>query len=363
MRARSLRALHELDWLMGAVLCLCCLGLVMAVSIHGPRPDTGALLAMKAQGTKLFIGVVAFLVAALLPLDLFRRAAPPLLAASIALCAAALLFPDVNGARRWLRFGGIGFQPVELARFALILCSAAWTARAADRVRTLRGGFVPLMGPAVLLCLVLLLQPDVGNAMFAVALAGAMALVAGVRPIYFAAAGVPLAVPVLLMVLSQGHVQQRVSGFLEVLPGSQVWQSLVAISAGGVLGRGLGEGWMKMGFVPEAGNDFVFAVIGEELGLLGSLLVLALYAAFGCVGMRLFSRLDDPFRRMLVFGFAFAICMQAAINLVVVTGLAPAKGIDLPFLSSGGTNLVFSLAAVGIIGNAARSDARRQSRT
>jgi cell division protein FtsW len=143
---------------------------------------------------------------------------------------------------------------------------------------------------------------------------------------------------------------------LQIEPGGQVWQSLIAISSGGLLGVGLGNGWMKMGFVPESGNDFVFAIIGEELGFAGSLLVLGLYAAIGVVGVRLVMQMQDPFCRMVVFGLSFALCAQAAINLLVVTGLAPAKGIDLPFLSSGGTSLVFSLGAIGLIGNAARSD-------
>jgi cell division protein FtsW len=133
---------------------------------------------------------------------------------------------------------------------------------------------------------------------------------------------------------------------------------MVAISSGGLVGQGLGNGWMKMGFVPEAQNDFVFAIIGEELGLLGSFLVLFLYTTVGVMGLRLVLRCKDRFLRSLVFGFIVAICTQASINLLVVTGLAPAKGIDLPFLSSGGTSLVVYLAAVGLIGNAVRADAR-----
>jgi cell division protein FtsW len=143
--------------------------------------------------------------------------------------------------------------------------------------------------------------------------------------------------------------------------GGQVFQSLVSISSGGVAGQGLGDGWMKMGFVPEAHNDFIFAVICEELGLIGGLLVLALYATIGVMGLRLVMQCRERFLRSVVFGFTVAICMQASINLLVVTGMAPAKGIDLPFLSSGGTSLVVYLAAVGLIGNAARADARIQA--
>ena len=151
----------------------------------------------------------------------------------------------------------------------------------------------------------------------------------------------------------------RLTGFLEPEIGGQVFQSQgrdrLRWSASV---EGLGNGWMKLGFVPEAQNDFVFAIIGEELGLLGSLIVLFLYTSIAVMGLRLVLRCRDRFLRSIVFGFVAAICIQTSINLLVVTGLAPAKGIDLPFLSSGGTSMVVYLAAVGLIGNAARADAR-----
>ncbi len=349
---------REVDWLMVAVVVLCCLGLVTAVSVGGPRADIGPLLAMKSHGWKLLIGLVAFLLAATAPLSLFRRSAVSLLAVAIMLCLACLLFaaPDGRGARRWIHLGAMTFQPVELARFALILYSAAWIAFVGDGTRQFKTGLVALMGPAALLAACLLMQPDVGNAVFTLTLAGVMAIVGGVRLGYFAIAAVPMLLGLVVLVMNRGYVHERLVGFLEIEQGGQVWQSLVAISSGGLVGRGLGEGWMKMGFVPEANNDFVFAVIGEELGLFGSVLVLGMYAIIAVAGLRLVLRMECPFRRMLVFGFTFAICMQAAINLLVVTGMAPAKGIDLPFLSSGGTNLVFTLGAIGIIGNAARTD-------
>lgn len=348
-------ALRELDWLMIAVVVLSCLGLVMAVSVGTGRGDA-PLRALEGQGAKLLAGTIAFLVAASVPLDWLRRGAVTMLLAGILLCLLALLFPDSHGAHRWIRFGTVGFQPVDFARFALVIYCAAWIGYAGEDVAYFRTGFVPLMVPAMLLAVCLLLQPDFGNALISVALAATMALVGGVRWRYFAVAGLPALAGIALVVRERGYVQDRLTGYLDVEPGSQVWQSLVAISSGGVTGRGLGEGWMKMGFVPEADNDFVFAVIGEELGLLGSLLVVGLYATIGIVVLRLVLRMREPFHRMLVFGFGFAICTQAAINLLVVTGMAPAKGIDLPLLSSGGTNLVYVLAAVGIIGNAARSD-------
>ena len=119
---------------------------------------------------------------------------------------------------------------------------------------------------------------------------------------------------------------------------------------------GLGAGWMKMGFVPEAHNDFVFAIIGEELGFIGLILVLGLYCLIGYVGLRLVLQIRDPFCRFIVLGCTMAVCIQAFINMLVTTGMVPAKGIDLPMVSSGGTNLMASLGAIGLIGNAARTD-------
>lgn len=355
MATARIHGLRELDYLMASVITLCCLGLVMAVSI-GAFADHAPSFALQAQGKKVLAGVGAFLIASLVPLKLLRAWATPLLMGASALCLMALMFDDSHGARRWIRFGGAGFQPVELARFALILYCASWIAHAEEWLTSFRYGFLRLMVPASLLAGCLLLQPDVGNAAICVLLAAAMALVAGVPFRHLLVAGMPVALAVGYAVSQRAYVQDRLIGFLEVQPGSQVWQSLVAISSGGVFGRGLGEGWMKMGFVPEAGNDFVFAIIAEELGFAGSMLVLGMYAVIGAVGLFLVLRMRDRFHQMLVFGFTFAICMQAGINLLVATGMAPAKGIDLPFLSSGGTNLVFCLAAIGIIGNAARAD-------
>ena len=151
-------------------------------------------------------------------------------------------------------------------------------------------------------------------------------------------------------------LRRRIDQLFDISHDSQVGLGLVAVGSGGVFGRGLGQGWMKMHYVPEAHNDFVFAIIAEEFGFLGSLFVLCAYSTFGYLCYRLVVQVKDPFLRYVVCGYALMVCMQAAVNLLVVSGWAPAKGIDLPFVSTGGTSLVFCLAAVGLIGNAVRSD-------
>lgn len=348
---------RELDWLMLIIVVLCCLGLVMAVSVRGSDIEIGALMVMKQQGSKLLAGIVAFFVAAIVPMRLVRRAAVPLFLVTAAVCA---LVPwiggEVKGAHRWIKFGGFQFQPVEPARFFMILAVAWLLARAGNHVGTLRRGFLPAMGCAGLLAAALLLQPDHGNALIVLALASCLALIAGVRVWHFLPLGVAGLGAFLWFAGQHGYVRGRVENFLSPTADSQVGLGLIAIGSGGALGRGLGQGWMKMDYVPEAHNDFVFAIIGEEFGFAGSLFVLIAFTAFGYVACRLICKLRDPFLRYVVCGYALMICMQAAANLLVVSGWAPAKGIDLPFVSTGGTSLMFCLAAVGLIGNAVRTD-------
>ena len=348
---------RELDWLMLAVVCLCCLGIVMAVSVQSVEPRGHALLAMKSQGTKLVAGIVLFIACAAVPLEFVRRKAIGLFVLTTgAVFAAALFGPEWNGAQRWISIGGRSVQPVDFARIGLVLITAAMIARAGDRIGEFRRGLVCVLAPTLLLTAGLFLQPDNGNGLLCIALGVAMALSAGVALRWMgllAALGLPL-LP--MIVAKHDYVLDRLTKFWHEEPIYQVRQSVTAIETGGLLGVGVGDSYRKLGYVPEAHNDFVFSIVGEELGFLGSASVVALYIVIGVVGCRLAMRTVDPFHRYIVFGCSVAICAQAAINLLVTTGLAPAKGIDLPFVSAGGTNLVASLGAIGLIGNAVRSD-------
>ncbi|MBL8735889.1 MAG: cell division protein FtsW [Planctomycetes bacterium] len=348
--------LRELDLLMLVTVALCCLGLVMAVSVRGSQVDVGPMQVMRQQGAKLLFGLVAFFFCAVMPMRWLRKLAMPAFAIGVVGCLLPLLSSGVNGAQRWIRYGGYQFQPVEPARFALILAMSWLLARAGRKVTTFWHGFAPAMGCAVLLAGALALQPDNGNAMIVLGLAGALALVAGVRVVNFLPVVAAAVIGFVAIAMQHGYVRDRVTDFLSPDPRGQVGLGLIAVGSGGLFGRGLGQGWMKMGFVPEAHNDFVFAIVAEEFGYLGSLFVLASFSLFGYVCYRLVLQVRDPFLRNVVCGYSVMICMQAALNLLVVSGWAPAKGIDLPFVSTGGTSLVFCLAAVGLIGNAARAD-------
>lgn len=341
---------RALDVVLCAVALLLAFGLMMAVSVQGT--EKGVAAALEGQGAKLAIATVGFLVCAMVPLRVIERLSPWLFGLGVALCLIAALFgPERNYARRWLPWGG---QPVEFARFALIVFVAARVKLAGVKVGTFRHGMVPMLGAASVLAGVLALQPDMGNAALALLVTVAVALVAGVKVRWFLLLGVPALLAFGLLAWQFGYIRARVEGFVEGKPSFQVAQSLLAIGSGGVFGRGIGSGVMKLGHVPEANNDFVFAIVGEELGLVGSCVVVAAYFALLLAGLRLTARAADPFARYVIFGFLFAICAQAAINLCVVTGVIPPKGIDLPFVSSGGTNLLFCMSAIGVVGNAAR---------
>lgn len=349
--------LSELDWLMLVVVALCCLGLVMAVSVRGSQVDVGPLKVMKEQGSKVLAGLVAFLVAALTPMRMVRRLAlPAFLIATVCCLLPHVVSRDVKGASRWIHLGSFQFQPVEPARFFLVLAVSWLLARAGEGIQAFRTGFLPAMGITMLLVGALASQPDNGNALIVLALATSLALVAGVRFLFFVPVAALGLAGLAFAAMQHDYVRGRLADLLHTRPDSQVGLGLIAVGSGGLFGRGLGQGWMKMDYVPEAHNDFVFAIVAEEFGYFGSLFVLTAFTIFGVVCYRLVVKVKDPFLRYVVCGYALMICMQAAANLLVVSGWAPAKGIDLPFVSTGGTSLMFCLAAVGLIGNAARSD-------
>jgi cell division protein FtsW len=238
----------------------------------------------------------------------------------------------------------------------MVLAVSWYLARAGGGVSTFRRGFLPAMGCAGLLVGALLLQPDNGNAMLVLALAGTLSLVGGVRFLHFLPVVLAGFAALAYAAMQHDYVQERLAGVMSTKHNSQVGLGLIAVGSGGVFGRGLGQGWMKMGYVPESHNDFVFAIIAEEFGFAGSVFVLGAFTAFGYICYRLVCKVRDPFLRYVICGYALMVCMQAAVNLLVVSGWAPAKGIDLPFVSTGGTSLMFCLAAVGLIGNAVRTD-------
>ncbi|HVR71154.1 MAG TPA: putative lipid II flippase FtsW [Vicinamibacteria bacterium] len=268
----------------------------------------------------------------------------------------ALFMSPVNDTHRWIRLGALSFQPSELAKPAIILFLAYHLERRGDRVNE----FLPSLFPAFLLlgwfAFLIYIQPDLGTAATLALIGCVMLFLAGVRLRYFAALAVPGLAVLYQAVMVAAYRRDRIEAFLNPYSdprgsGYQIIQSLIAVGTGGVTGAGLMEGRQKLFYLPYPYSDFIFAVIGEELGLIGAAAVVAGFVLFLWRGIRAARRAPDDFGMYLAAGLTLAIVLQAFINLSVVLGLLPAKGIPLPFISAGGTSLVLSLLSLGVVLN------------
>jgi cell division protein FtsW len=294
-----------------------------------------------------------------------RRVVLALVLISLVLLAATLV-PGVgkmvNGSRRWLRISMLSFQPSELAKFALVVYLSYFMAKKGERIRDFMNGLVPAYVVTGVFVVLSLMQPDFGAAMTYAVVAFILLFAGGANVLHLggtAAAALPF---VFFAVTHSAYRARRIFAFLDPWAdpqgaGHQIIQSFLAFGSGGVLGRGLGEGRQKLLFLPERHSDFIYAVIGEELGLVGALTVLALFLIILWQGVRITRRAGDPFSRMLALGVTLLVCVQGMINMAVVTGLLPTKGIALPLVSYGGSSLVITMAALGVLLNISREAA------
>jgi cell division protein FtsW len=342
-------------------LGLVAFGLVMVYSATSASAALGngdPMSYLKRQTVYACLGVVVMLLAARFDYHRLRYLAPPLLLASLALCAAVLVLgPEINGARRWFLLGPASFQPSELAKLALCIFAAVYLSRR-RAPRTLGELARPIGTLTAIFCALILLEPDLGTTITLCGMVLAIFLVAGVPLLPLLGASL-LAVGVgLLAIWVEPYRRARVFSFLDPWSdaegsGFQIVQALIGIGSGGITGAGMGESVQKVLYLPEAHTDMIFAVIGEELGFVGSVLVIGAFAAFAVAGFRVAFRCRDPFGKLLAAGITALVCGQASINLAAVLGIAPLTGIPLPFVSYGGSSLVVLLAGVGILLNIA----------
>jgi len=304
------------------------------------------------------IGVGGMVAALRLDYRVLRRPAVVygLIAASTLLLITVLFLRPVNETHRWIRLGALSFQPAELAKLSMILFLAYHLDRRAGRVND----FLPTLFPAGLLlgwfAFLIYIQPDLGTAATLVFVGCTMLFLAGVRLRYFAALLVPGALLMYRAVMVAAYRRDRIEAFLNPWSdargsGYQIIQSLIAVGTGGVTGVGLMEGQQKLFYLPYPYSDFILAVIGEELGLIGASAVVGAFVLFLWRGMRAAWKAPDTFGTLLAAGLTLEIVLQALINVSVVLGLLPTKGIPLPFISAGGSSLLFALLSVGIILN------------
>jgi cell division protein FtsW len=334
-----------------------------ATSASATLGGSSATVYLARQAVYAALGLVGMIALSRFSYRLLRPLAPTLLMAALGLCLAVLVGGvAVNGARRWFVLGPISVQPSELAKLALALWVPACLARR-GRPRTL-GELVRPIGLMVGIAAgLIVIEPDLGTVVVIALMVSAALTVAGTPLPLLARMGACAGALALAAIWFQPYRRERMLAFLNPwadvqAAGYQTAQSLTSFGSGGIFGHGLGEGVQKIHYLPEAHTDMIAAVVGEELGLIGVSLLIVTFAVFAWAGLRIALSCRDPFGKMLATSLTAMIAGQAAINLAAVLGLLPLTGITLPFVSYGGSSLVVSLLAVGILLNIASSHDR-----
>lgn len=345
------------------VAALVALGLAMVLSSSSVTAGIGlhdAYYYFKRQLMWIVVGGGAFYICYRLEYWHWQRLAPWVLVGTLVLLVAVLI-PGVGraagGARRWLGVGGASFQPSELAKLTMVVYVAAWLAgRGADRIPRFARTALPVMLLVGAVAFLILREPDLGTAASLAATAIVMLYAVGVPMGQFVAI-FGASIPVLAAaIFTSTYRRQRFLAFLDprahpLKSGYHILQSLYALGSGGIFGVGLGQSRQKYFYLPEAHTDFIFAILGEELGLVGGILVLALFGLIIWRGFRIAANAPDLFGTLLAAGVTAMLAIQAVVNIGVVTGVLPVTGIPLPLISFGGSSLVFTLAGLGMLAN------------
>ena len=371
-RPRSEHPLATYHVILGATLLLLVLGVAMVLSastVESYRVFGSAYTLWLRQVMFAVIGLVAMVVASRLPVAFYRRMAyPTLLFALVTLGAVLVIGHSVAGQRNWIELGGpFRFQPSEFAKLALVLWGADLMARKVgllDRWKHLLVPLLPVVGTMVLL---VLLEGDLGTALILVPMLAAILYVNGAPSRLFMAGGVVVLAGVAVLSLGKSYRLARFASWLDpskdaMGTGWQVLHGQSALGGGGWFGVGLGASREKWGWLPEAHTDFIFAVVGEELGIIGTLLVIGLFAAIGVAGLRLARVTTDPFVRTASAATVAWLLTQALLNMGAVLQLIPITGVPLPLVSYGGSSLVPTLVALGMLMSFARAEAGRPAR-
>lgn len=342
------------------MMVLVVLGLVMLYSTSSARTETPHFY-LQRQLSWLLVAALGGVVVTRMDYHVWRRLAVPLFAVTVVLLVLVFIpgvGSEIKGSHRWLRLGPFGVQPSELSKLTVIVCMAAYMARFGRLGHLFKPGLLyPLLGLGVIAGLVIL-EPDFGTTFTTVVVGMAIMFAGGSRFLYLLATGLLGLAGFAGAIVCIPNRLGRILAFLwpEKYPDQayHLTQSLYAFYLGGAFGVGLGNSMQKRFYLPEAHTDFILAIIAEELGLTATLLVLLLFAGYFLCGMSISNRAPDAFGRLLGYGVTMMIALQAAINMVVVTGLGPTKGLPLPFISYGGSSLVMSVVMSAVLLSIAR---------
>jgi cell division protein FtsW len=355
------KKLYPDKWLFAATVGLALFGVVMVYS-------ASAVMALRDHGSQFYyvikqgiwtgVGFIAMLAAMQFDYNRLRdrRIVYGLLLLTVLLLISVFAFSPTNGAQRWIKLKGFSIQPSELSKLSLAIFLAYFLEKKAGEEQSFRQTFAPAALVTGLLAILIVAEPDLGTAMMLLVIFGVLIYTAGARLLHLGAMALPALVVVLGLLIFVPFRMRRMIMFLDPWAdpqgsGFQVVQSLIAIGSGGANGLGFAQGKQKMLFLPFAHSDFIFAVVGEELGLLGTMTVLSIFGLFLWRGLRASLLAPDRFAMLLSLGIVTGIVVQALFNISVALSLVPTKGIPLPFISYGGSSLVPTLAAAGILLN------------
>jgi len=368
---------RRIDWanilrvdyvLLGIILALLIIGLIMVWSVTFP-PRVGQLPDPSSDFMKQLgfagVGLLIMLILTRIDYRVWGRLAVLMMGFSVLMLIALLFTTPVNGARRWLLDGSV--QPSEIAKFAVIVYMARWLSSKGDKLRNVTYGLLPFAIIVGTVAGLIVLQPNLSTAIIIGLCALSMFFIAGADAIQFALLLIVGGVTTLIVIFNTPYQLQRAMVFIQDpfsiqgAAGYQIAETLIALGSGGLFGRGIGSGYAKFGYVPAPYTDSIFALLGEEMGLVGTLIVLALFLFVVYRGFRIAARATEPFGQVLATGLTFWLIYQAFINMAVVTATIPFTGVPLPFISFGGSALIAALAAVGVLLNISRSEAAKEN--
>ena len=348
-----------------SLLMMCGLLALFSATYYKAVDQGDALLEVKKQLIGIGLGGVLMLLTSRIPYRFWRDSRVVVAALAVsALLLVAVLIPGIgvnlNGSRRWLNLAGMSFQPSELAKIASVLYLASTLSYRAEKLHLLFQGVLPLLAVPAVMFLLILQQPNLSTAGSIMIVALLMILLAGARWRHLGLLGMAAGCVGMVYAWIEPYRRERLLSFRDPFAqmsdeGYQLAQSLIAIGSGGLFGRGLGQGRQKFSYLPYPESDFIFAIVGEDFGLLGCTVVILLFAAFAFAGMRIAVSCDDRYGCLLAAGLTAMITVQAIINIGVVIGVMPTTGLPLPFFSAGGTSISLLMAATGIILNVSRS--------
>jgi len=353
-------------------LILICIGLVIvltASSTISAIKFSDSLYLFNSHLLRVLISFAFLIVFSVIPYEFYKPLSKYLLGGAIILLIITLLFaPEIKGAGRWLSVGGITFQPADIARLLLIVHLAAMIEKKSDYLYDFKIAYLPMFFWVIIIAGLILIQPNISNGFLIIVISLTIMFVGGVSLKHIAISSVAVSLFAFTVAMIFSHSRHRILSFINsIINGGdlnlQVKQALVSLGSGGLFGVGIGNSQQNNLFLPEAYGDFIFAILGEQLGFVGSVMVILFYLILFVSGILIAKKAQDKFAQLLAFGITFSISIYAFINIAVATGTIPTTGLPLPFISYGGTSIIFQSMGIGMLINIAISNSKKLRKT